>query len=400
MTTSRHKETIEESKSTDQTLSCSLSTKDYRCLPEKFSLEDIKPILTKAKLASLHKIYDLWRDDIDLEIYGSFVVQCGRILVGKHPTNATDIDAASSITPLEDCAKLLKKLSTHGFTEKKLATKPNPFFSPAFYSYEFNDGTVNVDFTVRLPSYDNNTPNVLLLSDITMKFVDREASNIHLKFDNRQFILENYCNQSMYPLVTPHIDERGVIRRILKQIKNNKHLYDHDELHMCYKRQTIQQFTKDDPAWKRITDLLKHDFKKHVGTKKFMSYFNEMSRMIKEHTFCMPEATVFIENFCETILENHYKKQKYTNNNIQTEASNMTAILQQYFKNHEQYADKFFNIINYLLYHSNKLQYNDEKMHAELLLALDKAQPDFNDRNNRNRLFAQPSRDPRNKCGA
>lgn len=378
-------QTNEESKTTSKALSFPLSVKNYRCLPEKFSLEDIKPILTKEKFASLKKIYDLWCDGVDLEIYGSFVVQCGMTLVGKTPTNATDIDVASTITPLKDYPKIFSQLSAHGFKEKKLQTKP--LFASGFHSYEFNDNNANIDFTVRLPDYDKSTPNALLLSEISMKFVKSASSTIYLQFDKRQFLLEHYCNHSMYPLATPHINERGVMRRILKQIKNNKHLYDHGELHMCYKRQKIEKFTKDDVVWKKITDLLKHDLKKKIGTKKFMSYFNEMSRMIKEHTFCIPEATMFIENFCAVVIEHHYKKLNLTNKNAQAEAINMTAILQNYFANHELYADKLPEIINSLLCYSNKLQCNDTNTHAELVSALEKMQPYFNNGYNKNRLF-------------
>lgn len=388
------------SRNGSEKLSLPLPVKDYRCLPEKFSLEDIKPILTKEKVASLKKIYDLWCDGIDLEIYGSFVVQCGMALAGKNPSAATDIDAASSITPLKDCPKLLNQLSDHGFTEKKLQTKPHPLFPKNFYSYEFNDGVANVDFTVRLPSYDFNNPNVLLLSDITMKFVKSEDSSITLKFDNRQFLLEYCCNYSIYPLGTPHVNERGVMRRILKQIKNNKHLYDHDELHMYYKQQKIEKYTKDDLAWKQITDVLKYDFKKKIGTRKFISYFNEMSRMIKEHTFCMFEATLFIENFCEVVIENYYKRHHFLNKDVHTEAINMTTILQKYFADHENKADSFSDIVAYLLRQTNKLKCDDPNIHAELVLALDQLQPHFNDRDNRNRLFVQPNRVPRNKRGA
>lgn len=343
-----------------------LQITSYKSLPEKFTLEDIRPFLTPEKIASIKKIHALWLSGIPLHLYGSFVTQCGMVLVGKKPTTARDIDAASSLIPLQNISTVFTKLTSQGFKLKNLEETPPAFYKPTFYGFECNKDNVNLDFTVRLPQYVEG-PNALPLSAFTMEFVKENSPGIHFRFGKNKFQLEYYCNQSRYQIVTPHIDERGVMRRVLKQIKHNHELYKNHDLHIYFKHQKIENFTTDDKGWRLFTDLMKNDFKNKISTRKFMSYYNEMRRMIREKTFFMPEASLLIKNFCATIIENYYETQHFIKKDAEQEAKTMTLILQKYFSTRVNHPDNFYDIVMHLLSYVSHLKSNDPRM-VDILL--------------------------------
>src|ERR1700733_13537000 len=94
--------------------------KNDKHLPDQFSLEEIKPWLTDEQIIAIQKIHTLWFAGIPLQIYGSFVAQCGMLLLGNKTINARDIDAASALMNKNDIPAITAKLKTLGFHKKNI----------------------------------------------------------------------------------------------------------------------------------------------------------------------------------------------------------------------------------------------------------------------------------------
>lgn len=331
--------------------------RSYKILPDIFSLDDILPRISTDKAASIKKLYDLWKAGVPVYLYGSFVTQCGMLLTDKKPTCAKDVDAASTPIQEEQLPELCSTLDSHGFKKKNLEKTPYHFI-PTFYSFEYSDGNTKIDFMLKLPNY-TETPNSLLFSSFTLHFIDKEPSKICFEFDNRKTQLEYYCNNSINEVTPPQLEERGVIRRILKHINNNRVLYQEKALNFYYGHEKVENFIVNDHAWKKLTDHIKDILKKTIGRKKFFSYYNELRRTIKEGTFFIPEAQLFIENFCSVILAHtDIKNKKY----LAIQTQNMVKILQNFFFKYPEKSEDFYLIVNRLLQYSPYLINKDPRI--------------------------------------
>lgn len=329
----------------------------YKFLPDTFSLDDIQPHISADKALSIKKLHALWKAGMPVYLYGSFVTQCGMLLADKKPTHANDIDAASLSVPGENIDNMMALLDKHGFKKKVFEALPY-YFIPTCYSFECKDENAKIDFMVKLPNY-IDTPNSILISSFTLHFVDKDPLKIHFQFDERKTQLEYYCNHSICEVTPPQLQERGVIRRILKQINNNRDLYNDKTLHFYFNNQKVETFSADDKAWKKLTDHMKHIFKKKVGSRKFLSYYNELRRMINDGTFFIPEAQLFIENFFSVLLA-HQNKRNYQH--LQYRAENMAKILQKFFAAHPEQSDNIYDIVNRLLNYHIYLDSHDPRI--------------------------------------